>query len=179
MIKYFIIGFFIIVPLSTNANELERMLKEDGFCALTWEQNLATITGMKCVETKGVSEDLKEYVRPEDILELKGIKLKIIRYIFWRNSLYAVTIMTEGHANYLALKRVVLESIGSSYHKDDSNERYVWSNRKTDWELKYIDQGEQGRLQMKSTNINRQIELTKYIKSRNYSNWIRPRRVKK
>jgi len=179
MIKYLIMGFFIIVPLSTNASGLKSMLKEDGFCALTLEQNLATITGMKCVETRRESKDLKEYVRPDDSLDLKGIKLKIIRYTFWRNSLYAVTIMTEGHTNYLALKKMVLESIGSGYHKDDSTERYVWSNQKTDWELKYIDQGEQGRLQMKSTNINRQIELTKYIKSRTYSNWIKPRRVEK
>lgn len=179
MKRYMIIVLFVMLPLYANANELKGLIKEDGFNTLTWVRNLATITGMKRIETDVASEAIKEYTHSDDLLDLDGTKLKQIRYTFWRNSLYAVTILTEGHDNYLALKKMVLELFDKSYQRNGSKEQYVWSNSKTDFELEYIDHSQKGKLQMKSKNMVRQIELTKYIKPKAYSNWIKWKRLKK
>ena len=151
-------------------------LRKDGFCDLQWGRKLASVDGL---EKKQIISDLDgvvEYIRPTDPTNIENANLKSVIYAFWREQLYTVTIWTEGHANYTALREAVFKAFGPGIRNDAIRERYLWSDELSDIMLDYTKDGQYGMLWLRSKELDHQCRssrlkshasLLKWMKSRN------------
>ena len=149
--------------------------KLDGFRDLNWGVKLATLKDLVELKTDTGLEEVKEYIRENDILKLGEVDLKSIVYSFWRDQLYTVTIWTEGKANYSSLRNEAFKRFGKGQRSDQSLERYLWSDASTDRMLKFIKDTQVGMLWMRSKEIDRRHKLTKLNVPSTYLKWMRSR----
>ena len=179
MKQYLLIGL-IILSLSpmVHAIEVEKPTKPNHLTQWLWGKELNDIPGLKYLDKQSgkQSDFLKVYVNPDDPLELEGVKVKQIRYTFWKERLCAVSIQFEGQKNYRALKEKVSTIINNSGWKKAKKEQAVWFGAKTIAKMTYNKDVHKGRIQLKSNDINRQIQLMKFTPSNVYSAWIRYKR---
>jgi len=151
----------------------------DGFRDLAWGSKLSDITGMVKTETDTGLAGVVEFVRPKDVLRIGEAKLTRIIYSFWHDQLYTVTIWTQNHSNYKALRRAAFERFGEGSRGKASLERYIWSDRLTDRMLEYIKESEYGLLWMRSRDLDKKLKLSKYDAPISYIKWLRARDLKK
>lgn len=151
----------------------------DGFRDLRWGAKLLSITGMVKIETETDLAGVEEYIRPHDVLRIGEAELKSIIYAFWQGKLYSVTVWTQDYSNYKALQSVIFERFGNGSRRDESLERYIWSNKLTDRMLEYINEGMHGMLWMRSREIDRQLKLLKYDSAISYIKWMKSRTQEK
>lgn len=176
---YLILGLtFLPLSLNTYANESGDPIKSVSLSQLVWGKKRAEITGLKRIDnqTKAQSDFTKEYIKPGDPLEIEGVKVEQVRYTFWRDRLYAVTIETEGQKNYAALQNKVTTLINNAAQKKDTNLQSVLLGTKTTVHMDYKNDTHKGQVQLKSNDINRQIQLIKCAPSNVYSAWIKHKR---
>jgi hypothetical protein len=149
--------------------------KQDGFRDLNWGVKLATLKDLMELKTDTGLEEVKEYIRENDILKLGEVDLKSIVYSFWRDQFYTVTIWTEGKANYISLRNEAFKRFGTGQRGDQSLERYLWSDASTDRMLKFIKDTQVGMLWMRSKEIDRRYKLTKLNVPSTYLKWMKSR----
>ena len=162
---------------SNVSNEVLKPINFSGFRDLRWGQKSSSVEGLQKIDTQPDLDGIIEYFRPDDVLKIAEAELKSIVYSFWNEKLYTVTIWTEGRHNYLALREEVFRQFGKGRKSDKHHERYIWSEKKTDRMLEYIESGEFGLLWLRSKVLDRQLKLSelsgpitylKSIKSKSY-----------
>ena len=151
----------------------------NGFRDLLWGSKLSDIIGMAKIETDTGLAGVDQYFRPDDVLQIGEAKLDKIIYSFWHEKLYTITIWTQGHSNYKALRDVVFEQLGKGSRRDASLERYIWPDKLTDRMLEYVKEGEHGMLWMRSRKLDRRLKLSKYDASIAYIKWLKARALEK
>ncbi|MGD8961359.1 MAG: hypothetical protein PVH43_02520 [Desulfobacterales bacterium] len=166
------------VPRSSNVyNEVLKPINSNGFRDLRWGQKASSVEGLQKIDTQPDLDGMIQYYRPDDVLKIAKVELKSIVYLFWYEKLYTVTIWTEGRQNYIALREEVFRQFGKGRKSDKHHERYIWSEKKTDRMLEYIESGEFGLLWLRSKVLDRQLKLSelsgpisylKSIKSKSY-----------
>lgn len=147
----------------------------NGFRDLPWGSELSDIAGMAETETDTGLAGVVGYIRPNDVLRIGEAELTNIIYSFWHDQLYTVTIWTQNYSNYEALRSAVFERFGEGSRRNESRERYIWSDRLTDRMLEYVKEGEYGMLWMRSRNLDRKLKLSKYDASISYIKWLKSR----
>jgi hypothetical protein len=165
-------------PRSSNLhNEVLTSIHFNGFRDLRWGLKASSVKGLQKIDSQADLDGITEYIRPDDVLKIAKAELKSIVYSFWHEKLYTVTIWTEGRHNYVALREEVFRQFGKGHRSDKHPERYIWSEKKTDRMLEYIEGGEFGLLWLRSKVIDRQLKLSelsgpitylKSIKSKGY-----------
>jgi hypothetical protein len=151
----------------------------DGFRDLPWGSELSDIAGMAETETDTGLAGVVGYIRPNDVLRIGEVELKNIIYSFWHDQLYTVTIWTQNYSNYEALRSATFERFGEGSRRNESIERYIWSDKLTDRMLEYIKDGEHGMLWMRSRDLDRKLKLSKYDASISYIKWLRSRELER
>ena len=151
----------------------------DGFRDLPWGSGLSDIAGMVKTETDTGLAGVVEYIRPNDVLRVGEAELTHIIYSFWHDQLYTVTIWTQNYLNYEALRSAAFERFGEGTRRDESIERYIWSDKLTDRMLEYVKEGEHGMLWMRSRDLDRKLKLSKYDASISYIKWLKSRELER
>ena len=151
----------------------------DGFRDLPWGSELSDIAGMAETETDTGLAGVVGYIRPNDVLRIGEAELTSIIYSFWHDQLYTVTIWTQNYSNYEALRSATFDRFGEGSRRDESIERYIWSDKLTDRMLEYVKEGEHGMLWMRSRDLDRKLKLSKYDASISYIKWLRSRELEK
>lgn len=151
----------------------------DGFRDLPWGSELSDIAGMAEIETGTGLAGVVEYIRPNDVLRIGEAELTSIIYSFWHDQLYTVTIWTQNYSNYEALRSAAFERFGEGSRRNESIERYIWSDRPTDRMLEYVKEGGHGMMWMRSRDLDRKLKLSKYDASISYIKWLRSRELKR
>lgn len=179
MKQYLMIGLMLLslTPM-VSAMEVENPTKPNHLTQWLWGKELNDIPGLKYLDKQPnkQSDFFEAYVNPGDPLALEGVQVKQIRYTFWHERLCAVSIKFEGHKNYLALKKKISAIINNSDWKKANKEQTVWFGAKTIAKMTYDKDIRKGHIQLKSNDINRQIQLMKFTPSNVYSAWIRYKR---
>lgn len=165
-------------PRSSNVyNKVVKPINLNGFRDLRWGEKISSVEGLKKINKEPGLDGVIEYFRPDDELKIGKAELKSIVYSFWHDKLYTVTIWTQGHFNYFALRKEVFKQFGKGRKSDNHRERYIWSEGQTDRMLEYIKSGEFGLLWIRSKVLDRQLKLSelsgpitylKHIKSKDY-----------
>ena len=159
--------------ISKSPQKILNQNKQDGFRDLDWGAPLGTLRGLVELKTDTGLEEVKEYVRENDLLKLGEVDLKSIVYAFWRDQFYTVTIWTEGKANYVLLRNEAIKRFGAVKHSDPSLEKCLWSDASTDRMLKFNKDTQVGMLWMRSKKIDRRYKLTKLDVPSAYLKWIK------
>ena len=147
-------------PAGEQTKKNQPEIRWSGFRDLRWAIGRSTLGRLTEVESGTGQEEIKEYVRVNEDLEMGKAQLDSIVYAFWRHKLYAVTIRAAGHANYLALRHEVFNRFGIGHKRDQNRERYLWSDPYSDRVLKYVDADQSGLFWMRSKELNRMHQLT-------------------
>ena len=150
----------------------------DGFRDLPWGSKLSEAGMVKAESDTGLA-GVVEFVRPHDLLRIGEAELTNIIYSFWHDQLYTVTIWTQNYSNYEALRSAAFERFGEGSRRNESIERYIWSDRLTDRMLEYVKEGEYGMLWMRSRDLDRKLKLSKYDASISYIKWLRSRELER
>jgi hypothetical protein len=151
----------------------------DGFRDLPWGSKLSNMAGIVKTETDTGLSGVVECVRPHDVLRIGKAELANIIYSFWRDQLYTVTIWTQNYSNYEALRSAAFERFGEGSRRNESIERYIWSDTLTDRMLEYVKEGEYGMLWMRSRDLDRKLKSSKYDASISYIKWLRSRELER
>ena len=152
------------------------VLRKDGFHDLQWGIEVSKVDGLKKRWSFPDSDEVIEYVRPKDILQIGDAQLKTIIYNFWRNQLYTVTIWAADYSNYTALRDGVIEQFGKSRLADPSHERYLWSSTFTDLMLEYDNNTELGMLWLRSSEIDRKYKMSQMKGPASLLKWMKSRK---
>ena len=150
----------------------------DGFRDLPWGSKLSEAGMVKAESDTGLA-GVVEFVRPHDLLRIGEAELTNIIYSFWHDQLYTVTIWTQNYSNYEALRSAAFERFGEGSRRNESIERYIWSDRLTDRMLEYVKDGKYGMLWMRSRGLDRNLKLSKYDASISYIKWLRSRELER
>ena len=150
----------------------------DGFRDLPWGSKLSEAGMVKAESDTGLA-GVVEFVRPHDLLRIGEAELTNIIYSFWHDQLYTVTIWTQNYSNYEALRSAAFERFGEGSRRNESIERYIWSDRLTYRMLEYVKEGEYGMLWMRSRDLDRNLKLSKYDASISYIKWLRSRELER
>jgi len=151
----------------------------NGFRDLPWGSELSDIVDITEIQTDTGLAGVVEYIRPNDVLRVCEAELTSIIYSFWHDQLYTVTIWTQNYSNYEALRSATFERFGEGSRRNESIERYIWSDRLTDRMLEYVKEGEHGMLWMRSRDLDRKLKLSKYDASISYIKWLRSRELER
>jgi hypothetical protein len=165
-------------PRSPNVyNKVAKSTNLNGFRDFRWGEKISSVEGLEKIDTDPGLDGVIEYFRPDDVLKLGKAELTSIVYSFWHDKLYTVTIWTQGHSNYIALRNEVFKQFGKGSKSDKHHERYIWPEGQTNRMLEYIKSGEFGLLWLRSKVLDRQLKLSelsgpitylKHIKSKDY-----------
>jgi hypothetical protein len=151
-------------------------MREDGFRDLQWEINVNKVDGLEMKPGFSSEEEIIEYVRPADALQIGDAMLASITYTFWRNRLYTVTIWTVDENNYKALREAAFEQFGKGRQPDPATEKYLWSTVLTDVMLEYDEIGQLGMLWLRSAEMDRKQKLSKLQGPGALLKWMKSRK---
>ncbi|UCF93290.1 MAG: hypothetical protein JSW39_03775 [Desulfobacterales bacterium] len=163
------------VSAPNKAGETANLIPHNGFRDLRWGIEVGRVDGLVEIDSDAGWDGVIEYIRPDEHLKMGEARLRSIVYAFWRNRLYTITIWTQGHANYTALRHEVFKHIGRGHRSDQSRERYVWSDNSSDKMLEFIENGQTGMLWMRSKELDRLYKLSELRVPSSYLNAMRGR----
>jgi hypothetical protein len=143
------------------------------FRDLSWGDRLGDIAGMQAMQTQTGLEDVREYFRPDDALQLGQARLSSIVYAFWRGRLYTISIWTQGGSNYTAMRRELFERYGDKMSARKSRQACYWSIGPTDMMLEYLDEGQFGLLWMRSRELDAKLKESTFNHELTYLRWMR------
>lgn len=160
---------------SVTPTKLSAALRKDGFCDLQWGRKVSSVDGLKKKQTVSDLDDVIEYLRPKDLIQIGDTTLVSVNYAFWRDQLYTVTLWTKGYSNFTALRDVAFKKFGPGIRNDSARERYLWSDALSDIMLDYIQDGRYGMLWLRSKELDHQCRSSQLKGHASYLKWMRSR----
>jgi hypothetical protein len=151
-------------------------LRKDGFYDLQWGRKVSSVDGLKKKKTVSDLDDVIEYTRPRDLLQICDTTLVSVNYAFWRDQLYTVTLWTKGYPNFTALREAAFKKFGPGIRNDFTREKYLWSDALSDIMLDYIQDGHYGMLWLRSKELDHQCRSFQLKGHASYLKWLRSRR---
>jgi hypothetical protein len=160
---------------SVTPTKLSAALRKDGFCDLQWGRKVSSVDGLKKKQTVSDLDDVVEYIRPKDLLQIGDTALVSVNYAFWRDQLYTVTLWAKGYSNFTALREAAFKKFGPGIRNDSTRERYLWSDALSDIMLDYIQDGRYGMLWLRSKELDHQCRSSQLKGHASYLKWMRSR----
>jgi hypothetical protein len=165
-----------LAPQSAKIEKDQTQIFPDGkFGDLRWGTTVLAIKGLEKIQDAEGQDGVVEYRREKEDLNFGRATLSSIHYAFWRDHLYMLTIRTQGHSNYTALRREVFRQFGKGLRADQALERYLWMEAPNDMMLQYSKADEQGLLWLRSVEIDRQYKLARVSGHASYLRWMKSR----
>jgi hypothetical protein len=160
---------------SVTPTKLYSALRKDGFWDLQWGRNVSSVDGLKKKQSVSDLDNVVEYIRPKDLLQIGDTALVSVNYAFWRDQFYTVTLWTEGYSNFTALRDAAFKKFGPGIRNDSTRERYIWSDALSDIMLDYIQDGRYGMLWLRSKELDHQCRSSQLKGHASYLKWMRSR----
>jgi hypothetical protein len=161
---------------SVTPTKLSAALRKDGFCDLQWGRKVSSVDGLKKKQTVSDLDDVVEYIRPKDLLQIGDTTLVSVNYAFWRDQLYTVTLWTKGYSNFTALRDAAFKKFGPGVRNDFTREKYLWSDALSDIMLDYIQDGHYGMLWLRSKELDHLCRSSQLEGHASYLKWLRSRK---
>ena len=164
-------------PLQPARTKKDKSLifQNENFGGLRWGTKIFAIKGLDKIQDADGKDGIVEYRQEKEGLKFGQATLSSIHYAFWRDQLYMLTIRTRGSSNYKALRGEVFRQFGKGQRADQPYERYLWTEAPTDMMLQYSEDGEQGLLWLRSSEIDRQYKLSQVSRHASYLKWMKSR----
>jgi hypothetical protein len=160
-----------VTPIKLNA-----ALRKDGFYDLQWGRKVSSVDGLKKKQTVSDLDDVIEYTRPKDLIQIGDTTLVSVNYAFWRDKLYTVTLWTKGYSNFTALREAAFKKFGPGVRNDFTREKYLWSDALSDIMLDYIQDGRFGMLWLRSKELDHLCRSSQLKGHASYLKWLRSRK---
>lgn len=151
----------------------------DGFRGIKWGTDISSLSDMNYIEDfstlalpiEGISTlNLKVYTRKSDELQIGGAQLEEILYLCYKNELSTVRIITNGLANFRALKDAIFMEFGKGQPLNEYAEGWIWLGETAIVALAYEESSKTGFLSLISTKyfnkIERQIRIDQKQKAK-------------
>ena len=162
-------------PPAKIKNDQNQIFPDEKFGDLRWGTKISAIKGLEKMQDAEGPDGVVEYRRENENLKFGQAALSSIDYAFWRDRLYMLTIRTQGHSNYTALRSEMFRQFGKGLRADQGLERYLWTDAPNDMMLEYSKEGEQGLLWLRSCDIDRQYKLARISGHASYLKWMKSR----
>ena len=147
--------------LSKSAEQLSALLKPGGFGAMKWGDHLTTLTGLRKLDEDSELPEVCEYTRPDEPIQVgSDAKDTVVKYAFWKNRLYMVTLWAAGPEAYELIREAMVNRYGPGIQSPDKKQTYYWIDDSADRMIDYLEDEELGMLWMRSRDINHQYKLT-------------------
>ena len=140
---------------------LSAVLKPGGFGDMKWGDRIASQRGLRRLDSIGELAEVVEYVRTDEPLRLETQADPIVRYAFWNDRLYMVTLWAEGPDAYRSIRRAMFERFGPGTPSPDHRQTCYWVDDDADRMIDYLSDRQMGMLWMRSREINHQYQLTR------------------
>jgi hypothetical protein len=152
-----------------------RIFPDETFRDLRWGTKISAIKGLQKTQGPDRQNGVAEYLLKKENIKFGEAALSSIHCSFWRDRLYMVTIRTENQSNFTALRDEVFRLFGKGLRADQAFERYLWTAVPNDMMLQYSKDGQQGLLWIRSSEIDRQLKLSKISGHASYLKLIKSR----
>ena len=147
--------------LSKSAEPLSALLKPGGFGAMKWGDHLTTLAGLRKLDEDGELPEVLEYNRPDEPIQVgPDAADTVVKYAFWENRLYMVTLWAAGPQAYEFIREAMINSYGPGIQSPDKKQTCYWIDDSADRMIEYLEDKELGLLWMRSREIDRQYKLT-------------------
>ena len=147
--------------LSPDAQKLMTYLDIDGFGDMAWGDNRKIHTGFKRMFGESGLPNVVEYTRPTDSLTLgQDSKQAVIKYAFWRDQFYMVTLWASGPNAFRSIKQAMIRKFGPGIQKQDKPQTLYWIDDEADRMIEYLEGEDLALLWMRSRDINHEYKLT-------------------
>lgn len=133
-----ILLLFPILQAHADTNNFPN--EPDGFRGIEWETHVSKVKGLQNKDTVYSPGDIT-YTRENDNLEVAGVKVEIIRYLFTGDKFTGVNIKFNNGVNYNLIKEWFFREYGNPNHEKNVNsivEDYMWKGNKTLIRLFYL-----------------------------------------
>jgi hypothetical protein len=164
------------MPPPVEINKDQRLIFPDGVLSeLRWGTKITESNGLVKVLEAVEQDGVAEYQQKKEKLTFGQAELSSINLAFWRDRLYMLTIGTEGRSNFTALRGEVFRQFGRGLRTDPALERYLWTKEPNDIMLQYSEDGQQGLLWLRSSELDRQYKLSQIKSPASLLKWMKSR----
>ena len=115
-----------------------------GFNGIPWGSDFGQTAGLISLKE---FRDYKVCLRNGEVHRIDGAEVEEIRYEFYKNKFYSVTVRFSGNQNFRALLEGLLRRFGAAEGRTKYWEEYEWSTRELNVLLRYADAEKRGSLE--------------------------------
>jgi hypothetical protein len=116
----------------------------NGFNGIPWGSDLGQTTGFISLKE---FRDYRVCLRDGEVYRIEGAEVEEIRYEFYKNKFYSVTVRFSGNQNFRLLLEGLLRRFGAAEGRTKYWEEYEWSTRDLSVLLRYADAEKRGSLE--------------------------------
>ena len=124
------------------------------FKGIPWGSDIRQLSGFVPVKE---FRDYRICLRKEEIPIVEGVEVEEIRYDFYKDKFYAVTVRFNGYNNFRLLLDTMQRRYGTGEERTKYMEEYEWSSNELIINLKYSDSQRSGSLEYQFKPIFDQI----------------------
>ena len=147
--------------LPPDTEQLLTLLGTDGFGDMNWGDSRKIHPDFRKVLKESGLPHVVEYTRPTNTLTLgQDSKNAVIKYAFWRDRFYMVTLWASGPEAFQSIKTAMIHKYGPGIQKPDKPQTLYWIDDDADRMIEYIEDQQLGLLWMRSRDINHEYKLT-------------------
>lgn len=136
-------------------------LDPDGFGGMKWGDHLTSQEGFRKLEEDSELPEVFEYILRDEPVQLgSDTEDPVVKYAFWKNRLYMVTLWAAGPASYSSMREAMVKRYGPGIQSPDKKQTHYWMDDSADRMIDYLEDKEVGMLWMRSREINHQYKLS-------------------
>lgn len=149
-------------PQPGGGIQLTELLSPGGFGDMRWGDRLYRHPTLRRLQEDSEMPGVQEYARPDDSLQLgTDPRGGIIKYAFWENQLYAVTLWAAGPDAYAAIRTAMFERFGPGMQSASGSRTFYWTDQDADRMIDYLDEDRLGMLWMRSREVNHRYKIAR------------------
>jgi len=130
----------------------------EGFNGIKWETDVSALIGMKPYRKDPSYGGIDFYLKEKDTFKLGNGKLQTIQYGFWRGRFYTGVVMTEGPANFNALKEGVFIKFGEGAKPFRNKDEFLWVGKGAIMALRYDEASKCGIFYIRSDSMAKKMD---------------------
>jgi hypothetical protein len=148
--------------LTESAESFLAFLTPEGFSDLKWGDEPDPRAGFRRLEEDSELPEVYEYFRRKDPVQLgRDDDNRIVKYAFWRNRLYMVTLWAAGTEAYAAMREAMVKRYGPGIQSPEKKLACYWVDETADRMIDYLEDRNLGMLWMRSREINHRYKLSR------------------
>ena len=147
--------------LSTSAEQFMAFLEPNGFAGVKWGDHPEPKAGFRKLNEDSELPEVYEYFRKNEPVQLGSeTESPVVKYAFWKNRLYMVTLWAAGQEAYSSMRNAMIKRYGPGIQSPEKKQTFYWVDNNADRMIDYLEDKEVGMLWMRSREINHQYQLS-------------------